>query len=146
MDIERSTALNLALLLGGLLFLTAPLAAQPDVRPDRIELYVEGDWADRSAQPNLVYENLSTDEQTVFDTVRTSGEPVNYTADEAPDRLEPGDTTIELYNVQYEGSWYLLQSKRFTYSPDLVTQVLPRIVLAMGGLFAGLIGGYRQFA
>jgi len=147
MDIERSTALNLALLVGGLLLLTAPLAVQPFIHPAPAEIYTESDWSDYDDQENLVYENLSATEQTAFDSALAARPgTANLTLAEAPSALTPPADGIDIYNVYYQESYHLLQVKHVTYQPDFATQVLPRVVLAMGGLLLGLGGGYRQFA
>jgi len=144
---RQSTALNAALLVGACLLITVPLAVGPDVRPDRVEFYVEGDWSDIDGQQTLRYEGLSSTAQTAFDDAREiTPKTVNYTVADAPNRLTPPPNGIDIYNVRYQGSFYLLQVKHRTYSADFLTQVLPRIVLGMGGILLGLVAGYREFA
>lgn len=143
---ERTTALNAALLLGGVLLLIVPLAIGPNVPSDRVEVYVEGDWSDQQGQRNIGYADLPPAEQSAFDRALEQSTPVNYTVEEAPDSLTPRPNGIDVYNVRYDGSWYLMQVKYRTYSADFVTQVFPRIVLGMGGILVGLAAGFREFA
>lgn len=144
---DNTSALNAALLVGAVLLLTVPLAIGPDVPPDQVEFYVEGDWSDIDGQENLGYASLSSAEQAAFDEARAaSPDTLNYTVENAPDDLTPRRNGIDVYNVRYDGSWYLLQVKHRTYSADFLTQVLPRIVLGMVGIFVGLAAGYREFA
>ena len=143
---ERATALNAALLLGGVLLLVVPLTIGPNVPPDRVEFYVESDWSDYDGQRNLGYESLSAAEQSVFDRALEQSVPVNYSVAEAPDSLTPRPNGIDIYNVRYGGSWYLLQVKHLTYGADFLTQVFPRLVLGMGGILVGLAAGFREFA
>ncbi|MFC7132981.1 MULTISPECIES: hypothetical protein [Salinibaculum] len=143
---ERTTALNAALLLGGVVLLVVPLAVGPNVPPDRVEFYVEGDWSDQQGQQNLAYADLSPAEQATFDRALEQSSPVNYTVAEAPEGLTPPANRIDVYNVRYEESWYLLQVKHLTNSADFLTQVFPRLVLGMGGILVGLAAGFREFA
>jgi hypothetical protein len=144
---RQSTALNAALLGGACLLITVPLAVGPDVRPDRVEFYVEGDWSDIDGQQNIRYEALSSTGQTAFDDARSSTpETVDDTVADAPNRLTPPPNGIDVYNVRYQGSFYLLQVKYLTDSADFLTQVLPRVVLGVGGILLGLVAGYREFA
>lgn len=143
---ERATALNAALLVGALALLTVPLAVGPNVPPDRVEFYVEADWADYDGQENLDYASLSPEERAVFDEARAARpDTVNYSVENAPAGLTPRPNGIDVYNVRYEGSVWLLQTKHLTNSADFVTQVLPRLVLGTGAILVGLVAGYREF-
>jgi len=147
MSLQRSNALNIALLVGAALLLTVPLAVGPDVAPDRVEFSVEGDWADRDGQQTLVYEDLSPAEQSVFDEAQAaSPETVTVAAASAPERLTPHTNGIELYNVHHGDEVWLLQAKHRNNSADFLTQVLPRLVLGMSGILLGILAGYREFA
>jgi hypothetical protein len=145
--VQQSPTLNAALLVGAVLLLTVPLAIGPDVPPDRIEFYAEDDWSDYDGQENLGYADLTTDEQRAFENALAARPgTLNYTLKNAPDDLTPRRNGMDVYNVRYNGSWYLLQVKYVTYSADFLTQVFPRIVLGLGGIGLGLVAGYREFA
>jgi len=152
MDFDRDAALIGILLVTGAALIAFPVLAPPDIPDDRIEYYVEGDWMDNEDQSNLAYANLSEAEREVFEEARrtnentSSGTPVNVSLDDAPESLTPSPEAISLYNVRYEGEWYLLQVKHLTYEADFVTQHLPRLgSMALGAVC--LVGAaYRRFA
>ncbi|MCU4717154.1 hypothetical protein [Halapricum hydrolyticum] len=152
MDFNGDTALIGILLVVGVVLIALPVLVPPDVPNDRVEYYVEGDWMDNEDQPNLVYANLTEAEREVFEEARrtnentSSGTPVNFSVDEAPESLTPSPDGISIYNVRYENEWYLLQVRHRTYEADFATQHLPRLgAMALGAVC--LVGAaYRRFA
>jgi hypothetical protein len=70
---------------------------------------------------------------------------VNDSVENAPAGLWPQPNGVDMYNVEYDGSFWLLQAKHLTNSADFVPQVLPRLLLGMSGLVVGLVASYREF-
>ncbi|WP_136689136.1 hypothetical protein [Halorhabdus amylolytica] len=146
MDINRSTALSGILLIVGSALMVAPIAAPADVPDNRVEFYVEGNWGDYSDQTNLAYTNFSDADRAVFDTARqATPETINRSVPTAPESLTPPPDSIEIYNVHYDGEFYLLQVRHLTYEAEFMTQRLPRLgTLAVG--FLCLVGAaYLRF-
>jgi len=144
MALPRSTALTVALVLVGLAMVAVPIAVPPDVPEDRVEYYVEADWSDYQDHPNRAYANLSTDARAVFDAARTneSGH-VNVSSGEAPSEIAPPRGGIEIWDIRYEGSYYLLQGRHLTYEADFGTQLLPRAAAVACGAVLALAGVVR---
>lgn len=141
----RRSASNALVFLVGVALFAAPLAVPAEAPPDRVEYYVEADWGNYQDQQRLVYANLSGPEKRAFDAARTN-ESARYNASlrDAPARLTPARNGIDIYNVEYEGEYYLLQVKHFTYEVDLVSQVLPRLGALAAGILLALAAAYRQ--
>ncbi|QSG10873.1 hypothetical protein HSBGL_0436 [Halapricum desulfuricans] len=149
---DRSTAVLVVLALVGFALIAAPVASPPDVPEDRIEYYVEDGWMDNEDQVNLAYANLTEAERAVFDEARqtnentSSGTTVNASAGDTPESLTPPPDSIRLYNVRYDGEWYLLQVRHLTYEVDFVTQQLPRVGSMAVGVVCLVGAAYRRFA
>jgi len=144
MTLPRSTALTVALVLVGVAMVAVPVAVSPDVPDDRVEYYVEADWSDYQDHPNRVYANLSTDARAVFDAARTNESGlVNVSYGDVPPEIIPPRGGIEVWDVRYEGSYYLLQGRHLTYEADFGTQVLPRAAAVACGAVLALAGAFR---
>jgi len=152
MDVSREAALIGVLLVAGAALIALPILVAPDIPDDRVEYYVEDDWMHNEDQPNLVYENLTEAERAVFEEARrtnentSSGTTVNFSVGDTPESLTPPPDSIRIYNVRYEGEWYLLQVKHLTYEADFVTQHLPRLGSMALGTVCLLGAAYRRFA
>lgn len=136
----------LALVAVGVALVATPVLAPPDVPNDRVEYYVEGDWGNYSDQEFVVYDNMSSPVQSVFDTARTERpESVNRSVEESPPSMTPGPGSIELYNVRYGSEVYLLQVRHLTYEADLLTQQLPRLGSLGLGIVVVVCAAYRHW-
>lgn len=147
MDHRQSTALTAALLIAGVVLFAVPVVAPAEAPDDRVEYYVEGDWGDLQGQQNLAYENVSAAQQAVFDRARQQRpDTVNLSVSESPPELTPPADGIDIYNVRYDGEYYLMQVKHLAYDVDFVTQQLPRLgAIAIGALLI-VAAAYRRFA
>jgi len=152
MDVSREAALIGVLLVAGAVLIALPILVPPDIPDDRVEYYVEDDWMDNEDQSNLVYANLTEAERAVFEEARRTNErtergtTVNFSVRDTPESLTPPPESISIYNVRYEGEWYLLQVKHLTYEADFVTQHLPRLGSMALGTVCLLGAAYRRFA
>ena len=136
----------LALLAVGVALVAVPVLAPPDVPNDRVEYYVEGNWGNYSDQEFVVYDNMSSSAQSVFDTARTERpETVNVSVPESPPSITPEPDTIDIYNVRYESEVYLLQVRHLTYEADFLTQQLPRLGSLSLGIVVAVFAAYRHW-
>jgi hypothetical protein len=141
---SRSTALTAALLFVGLSLVVVPLLVPPDVPDDRVAYAVEADWSDYQNHPNRAYGNLSADARAVFDAARTNGSGrVNVSYGDAPEAIRPPREGIDVWDVRYEGSYYLLEGRHLTYEADFGTQILPRAAAVACGAVLALVGAFR---
>ncbi|MEF8785851.1 MAG: hypothetical protein V5A45_07950 [Haloarculaceae archaeon] len=142
---ERSTALDWGLLVAGLLLLTGPLVVQPQAPPDTIEYSVDSDWDPVDRYQTLQYANFSETERDIFERANASNGSVTVTAANSPERFTPPPDVLGVYNVEQNGSTYLLQTTHFTHEVDLWRQVVPRVLASVAGLVLLLAVGYRRF-
>jgi len=152
MDVGREATLIGVLLVAGAVLITLPILVPPDIPDDRVEYYVEDDWTDNKDQSNLAYANLTEAERKAFEEARrtnentSSGTTVNVSVADAPESLTPPRDSIRIYNVRYEGEWYLLQVKHRTYEANFVAHHLPRLGSMALGTVCLLGAAYRRFA
>lgn len=136
----------LALLTVGVALVAAPVLAPPDVPNDRVEYYVEGNWGNYSDQTFVVYDNMSSSAQSIFDTARAERpETVNLSVGESPPSITPDPDTIDLYNVRYDSEVYLLQVRHLTYEAEFLTQQLPRLGSLSLGILMAVFAAYRHW-
>lgn len=143
---NRPVPLTVVLLVIGLALVVGPVLAPPDVPEDRVEYYVEADWRNDPDQETLDYDNMTSDERSVFDTARTGRpEAVNLSVEESPLSLTPEPRSIDIYNVRYESEWYLLQVRYLTYQADVLTQLVPRLGALAAGILLCVFAAYRHW-
>ncbi|WEL21245.1 hypothetical protein [Halorhabdus sp. BNX81] len=146
MDIDRSTVLVGILLATGVALVALPIAVPADVPDNRVEFYVEANWSDYSGQTNLVYATLNESARGVFDEARrATPETINRSIATAPESVTPPPDSIELYNVQYEGAFYLLQGRHLTSEADFLTQQAPRFGSMAVGFLLVVGAAYWRF-
>lgn len=146
MDDKQSTALTVSLLVAGLVLFAVPVVAPAEVPENRVQFAVEGDWGDLQDQENLEYTNLTDAEQEIFDTARQqSSGYVNRTPGTAPPSLTPDPDSIDIYNVRYEGEYYLLEVRHLSREVDFLTQQLPRLGSLGAGISFVVFAAYRRY-
>lgn len=145
MDIERSTALTLALLVVAVVAFTVPLLVPPADPENTVTYSVEQRGGTVDDRDTLVYAEMSEDEQAVFDAARTAARDVHYTPADTPPRLTPDVNALELYTVRYEESYYAMQVRHSEENVDFLTQHFPRLLGIWTGLLLGLVVTYRRF-
>jgi len=140
------STLSAAFLLAGFALFAFPLVAPPQAPPDTVEYYVEPDFGDQSAHPNLAYENFSENERRVFDAALANQNHTYRTEPgDLPERITPPGEGIRIYNVQYHGDYDALQIRRLS-DPPSDTAILGRFGSLLAGILLAGYGGYRTFA
>ena len=140
---NSSALLTALLVLAGLALVAVPLVAPAESPPDRIEHYVEPTDGDTQSWETLHYDTLSEQGRSTFDAARTSETGYyNVTTDEL-DSVPPfADGTVAVYDIEYDGQWYLLQVKHFRPDVSLADHLFRFGALA-GGVLLAMTGGYR---
>ncbi|MGB9987399.1 hypothetical protein [Salarchaeum japonicum] len=140
------STLSAVLVVAGVVLFAFPLVAPPQGPPDTVEYYVEDDFGDQSANPNLAYANFSENERRVFDAALANRNNTYVTDPEnAPGRITPDREAITLYNVKYQNDYDALQVRRLS-DPPSDTAVLGRFGSLLAGCIVACYGGYRALA
>ena len=139
----RSSVLTALLVLAGVSLVAVPIVAPAQNPPDRIEHYVEPTDGDVSSWETLRYDALSERGRATFDAARTSETGYYNVTTDALDTVPPfAGGTVAVYDVQYEGRWYLLQVKHFRTEVPPVDHLV-RLGALAGGVLLAMTGGYR---
>lgn len=143
---NRARTLHLALVVIGLGFVVTPLAVPPDVPDDRVQYRIVEEFElNGENPPEFAYREFSDTERQVFDAALAAGDGShNVSPAAAPDRFTPPPGSVNTYDVRHEGFWRILQSIYVTNTPDLVTQVLPRLAVLAAGIGLAALGSYRE--
>ena len=131
------------LVLLGVALVAALLAAPAEEPPDRIEYAVEPTDGEIQHWETLRYEGLSARGQTMFDAARSSETGYHTVTTDELDAVPPlADGSVAVYDVQYDGQWYLLQVKYFRTEVPGEEHAFRLGSLALGTVLA-MAGGYR---
>lgn len=140
-------ALHLALVVIGLGLAVVPLAVPPEVPDDGVQYrIIEELELDGENPPEFAYAEFSERERTVFDAALAAGDGSHDVSPAtSPERFTPPPGSIDTYDVRHDGSWRILQAIHVTHTPDLTTQVIPRLAVLAVGVVLAALGGYREF-
>lgn len=142
---DRSTALNVFLLLLALSLFLGGLAFPPEKPPNQVEYRVEP-IEEQYWDPPFEYENLTTAEREVFDAARDAPSGTHTVpVDDSPDELTPPPGGIDTYGVNDGNESYSLQVVHYNENADLLSEVVPWLAALVVGTIVGAIAAYRQF-
>ena len=140
---DRPSVLTALLVLVGVALVAVPVVAPAEEPPDRIEYYTETTDHQVSGWETLHYENFSERERRAFDaTLANESGYYNPTADELGTVPPFVSDTVAVYDVRYEGRWYLLQAKYFDTEVPAEDHLV-RLGALVGGVLLATAGGYR---